>query len=242
MKVKRFVGAAMAGAIIALPIAATGAVKLPASTKEKFETYGKLQDARGYRAFAIGPSLAKASFSVSPSWPRIAVRQALADCRRTAGSDCRLYAVGRIVVHDLEPWQVEVATLLYQVKRDATNSDLSAVSEASSDQTHRSLQQSILFAGAKSGALEAIDAMLARGIDVDVRSGAGTTALMYAASRGQTSVVDLLLKRGAKPDTRNNVGKTALDLAELARNFAEQRNSKTDEHDAVIAALKQAGG
>ena len=100
----------------------------------------------------------------------------------------------------------------------------------------------MLYAGARMGSTGAIGAMLERGVGVDARSDAGATALMYAASRGHHHAVALLLKRGANVDARNSVGKTALSLAFLAKSFAEQRNYRSEDHDAVIRLLKDAGG
>ncbi len=84
--------------------------------------------------------------------------------------------------------------------------------------------------------------MLDRGIDVNARSDIGVTALLYAVSRARHEVVALLLKRGANVNTRNDVGKTALSMALLAKRFAQPRNYRMDDHDAVIRLLKDAGG
>jgi ankyrin repeat protein len=86
--------------------------------------------------------------------------------------------------------------------------------------------------------------MLDRGIDVDVGSNVGATALFYAASRGRREAVALLLERGADVNARNGVNKTALSVAVLANNFARLRDFHflAADHDAVIRLLKDAGG
>ncbi len=92
------------------------------------------------------------------------------------------------------------------------------------------------------GSIEAIAAMLDRGIDVDVGSDVGATALSYAATRGRREAVALLLERGADVNARNGVGKTALGIAVLANNFARLRNFRAAHHDAVIRLLADPGG
>ncbi len=106
------------------------------------------------------------------------------------------------------------------------------------------LRRSVLHAAAEMGSIDAVTAMLDRGIDVDVGSDVGATALFYAASRGRRDAVALLLERGADVNARNGVNKTALSVAVLANNFARLRDFHFlgADHDAVIRLLKDAGG
>ena len=78
----------------------------------QFLKYRKIPQARVYRAFALELESGTWGQSTSPSWPRIAVKQAIEDCRQRAARGCEIYAVGNIVIHRLADWQVQVATLL----------------------------------------------------------------------------------------------------------------------------------
>lgn len=82
---------------------------------------------------------------------------------------------------------------------------------------------------ARTGDQVAVRALIRRGGDVNVRSGDGTTALMWAVHGGHDEVVSLLLERRADPNARNDYGLTALHLA------AENGSGR------VIAALLAAG-
>ena len=60
---------------------------------------------------------------------------------------------------------------------------------------------------------EAVEAVLARGADVNARQQVGYTPLMGAASSGRDDLADLLLARGADPSLVSNDGKTAATVA-----------------------------
>jgi ankyrin repeat protein len=64
------------------------------------------------------------------------------------------------------------------------------------------------------GAVEAVQLLLDRGMDVDAFNNAGNTALHGAVTRGD-AVVTLLVSRGARL-VKNKAGLTALDLAQGA--------------------------
>jgi hypothetical protein len=220
----------------------TPATQLRPPAQDHFQEYQEKPHALGYRAFAIESESGKWGQGTIPSWPEIAIRQAIEDCRQRAARICEIYAVGDIVVHGLADWKVQVATMLYQVKRSATNDDLEAISTKDGGTAITALRRTVLHTGAKMGSTGAVVAMLDRGIDVNARSDAGVTALLYAASRARHEVVALLLERGANVNSRNDVGRTALSIALLAKRFAQLRNYRMDDHDAVIHLLKDAGG
>ncbi|MCH8999656.1 MAG: ankyrin repeat domain-containing protein [Proteobacteria bacterium] len=132
--------------------------------------------------------------------------------------------------------------MLDRAKPGMTNDDLEAVTSRDGGAAVVALRRSVLHAAAEMGSIDAVAAMLDLGIDVDVGSDVGATALSYAATRGRREVVALLLERGADVNARNGVGKTALGIAVLANNFTRLRNLLAVDHDAVIRLLKDAGG
>jgi hypothetical protein len=83
-----------------------------------------------------------------------------------------------------------------------------------------------LFAAAARGDAERIGALLARGVDPDVRDAQARTPLMHAALQ---PAADALLAGGARPDARDADGRTALHHA-CARG-----------HDGVVHRLLEAG-
>ncbi len=207
----------------------------------RFLEYLKMAHGSDYRAFAVDLESGKWGLGESPSQPKIAIRKSLEDCRKRGARDCRSYAVGDIVVHGLADRRAEVAIILYQVKRGATNVDLAALVAEDGGAAIMALRRAVFYTAAIGGSPETVAAMLERGINVDARSDAGVTALLYAASRGRAEVVALLLKRGADVDARNGVGKTALAMALHALSFVQPRDYRTAEHEAVIRLLKDAG-
>jgi ankyrin repeat protein len=68
----------------------------------------------------------------------------------------------------------------------------------------------IFFAAAKAGHPEVIHEFLKHGFPVDVRNGAGYTALMMAAYYGHQDSVTTLLKYGADRCARDSKGNTAM--------------------------------
>jgi outer membrane protein assembly factor BamB len=74
-----------------------------------------------------------------------------------------------------------------------------------------------LWAAARAGDVKAVEALLARGADVNAKTPFGASALWFAAYKGQADVVALLLKKGADANVRDRVwGETPLDLAAAA--------------------------
>ena len=207
----------------------------------RFLEYLKIAHVSDYRAFAVDLESGKWGLGESPSQPKIAIRKSLEDCREQRARDCRSYAVGDSVVHGLADRRAEVAIILYQVKRGATNQDLAALVAEDGGAAIMALRRAVFYTAAIGGSPETVAAMLERGINVDARSDAGVTALLYAASRGRAEVVALLLKRGADVNARNGVGKTALAMALHALSFVQPRHYRTAEHEAVIRLLKDAG-
>ncbi len=231
--------------------------KLPPQAEVPFQRYLEEPHWLGYRAFVVEPETGAWAKSTENSRPGIAVDRALAGCRRRSLRDCRLFAVGDIIVLGLADWKTEVAVVLYRVEPGAGNGDLEAVTaqavtaQAVTAQAVTSggggaevaaLRRSLLHAAAEMGRSGAVAAMLDRGVDVDAGSEVGATALSYAASRGHREVVALLLARGAAVNARNGVGKTALGVALLANNFTRARDTLAADHDAVIRLILEAGG
>jgi outer membrane protein assembly factor BamB len=60
-----------------------------------------------------------------------------------------------------------------------------------------------LWAAAKKGDARAVEAVLARGVDVDAKTPYGATALFFAAGKGHVEVVKVLLKHKANPNTKD---------------------------------------
>ena len=220
----------------------TPATQLRPPAQDRFQDYRALPHRFRYRAFAVELESGEWGQSTQLSQPGIAIDQAIEDCQRRSTRDCQVYAVGDIIVLGLADWKTEVAVMLYLVKPGATDDDLEAVTSWGGGAEVVALRRSVLHAAAEMGSIDAVAAMLDRGIDVDVGSDVGATALSYAATRGRREAVALLLERGADVNARNGVGKTALGIAVLANNFTRLRNLLAVDHDAVIRLLKDAGG
>ena len=69
-------------------------------------------------------------------------------------------------------------------------------------------------------AVDAVDAALDAGVDVNARGARRETALHLAVSRRLDEAVALLAERGAELDARNERGETPLDLALAAGDAA----------------------
>jgi hypothetical protein len=233
---------ALSGDTAAVGADAVPEALLPPPAQIPFQQYRDAPHDFRYKAFAVEPESGQWGHGTRLNRPGIAVDKAIRDCRRRSARDCRVYAVGDIVVLGLADWKTEVAIMLYQVKPGATNGDLEAVTSRDGGETVAALRRSVLHVAAEMGVTDAVAAMLDRGIDVDASSDAGATALSYAASRGRREAVALLLERGADVNARNGVGKTALGLAMMANNFARLRTYLAADHDAVIRLLADAGG
>ena len=78
---------------------------------------------------------------------------------------------------------------------------------------HRVGGTTALMAAAYVGALELVDDLVDRGVDLDVRDESGYTALMFAANGEQAEVVRALLDAGADPDAADRFGNTVLMFA-----------------------------
>jgi uncharacterized protein YceK len=70
-----------------------------------------------------------------------------------------------------------------------------------------------LLKAASRGDVDAVNAMLAKGADINETYDHGRTALMYAAWNSHIAVVQLLLDRGADVDAKDQYGNTALTIA-----------------------------
>ncbi len=222
----------------------TPATQLRPSAQDHFQEYRALPHRFRYKAFAVEPESGEWGQSSQISQPEIAIDHAIERCQRRSTRDCQVFAVGDIIVLGLTDWKTQVAVMLYLVKPGATDDDLEAVTSRDGGAKVVALRRSVLHAAAEMGSIDAVAAMLDRGIDVDVGSDVGATALFYAASRGRREAVALLIERGADVNARNGVNKTALSVAVLANNFARLRDFRllAADHDAVIRLLKDAGG
>src|SRR5260370_32702467 len=92
-----------------------------------------------------------------------------------------------------------------------------------------------ILEAAKKGKAKELEALLAKGADVEVRDKEGRTPLMLAAQYGRTETVRLLLDKGAKPDARDTHRWNAYMLALLAPSGGVVHTS----HDAVLKLLPQ---
>jgi ankyrin repeat protein len=70
-----------------------------------------------------------------------------------------------------------------------------------------------LLDAAKKGQVQAVQSLVARGVNLESRDKQGRTALMLAAARGQAPIVKFLIEKGAKTDARDRDGWTASGLA-----------------------------
>jgi hypothetical protein len=220
-------------------VTATG---LSPSAQIPYEEYRDTTDIFRYKAFAIEPESGEWGQSTTVSPPAIAIDLAIEDCQRRAARDCQIYAVGDIIVLGLADWKTNVALRLYEAKSDATNNDLEVVTSWENGADANALRRIVLLAAATVGSTDVITAMLDRGINVNVNSDVGATALSYAASRGNREAVALLLERGANVNARNGANLTVLSVAMVATNFARPRDYLTADHAEIIRLLVDAGG
>ena len=92
-----------------------------------------------------------------------------------------------------------------------------------------------ILEAAKKGKDKEIEALLAKGSDIESRDKEGRTPLMLAAQYGRTASVRLLLAKGAKADARDAHHWNAYMLALLAPSGGVVHTS----HDAVLKLLPQ---
>src|SRR5437868_4780391 len=62
-----------------------------------------------------------------------------------------------------------------------------------------------LWAAARNGDARAVEALLAKGADVNAKTHYGASALWFAAYKGHANVVTLLLKKGAEANVKDTV-------------------------------------
>ena len=77
------------------------------------------------------------------------------------------------------------------------------------------------FAAARKGDIEALKALMAKGVDVNSKTNYGATALFYACDRGNTAVVQFLIEKGADVNTRDTFYNTTPIIWAAQRGFAE---------------------
>ena len=78
--------------------------------------------------------------------------------------------------------------------------------------------------GLGDGDINHVRLLLDEGADINIQSGAGWTALSYAASNKRVDIVKLLLERGADPNIPNNMGTTALMSGQLSTALSGRRS------------------
>lgn len=92
-----------------------------------------------------------------------------------------------------------------------------------------------ILEAAKKGKAKEIEALLAKGADLEATDREGRTPLMLAAQYGRTATVRLLVDKGAKPDARDTHRWNAFMLALLAPSGGVVHTT----HDAVLKLLPQ---
>jgi hypothetical protein len=92
-----------------------------------------------------------------------------------------------------------------------------------------------ILEAARKGKDKEVEALLAKGSDLEARDKNGRTPLMLAAQYGRTACVRLLLSKGAKADARDSHGWNAFMLALLAPSGGVVHTT----HDAVLKLLPQ---
>ncbi len=92
-----------------------------------------------------------------------------------------------------------------------------------------------ILEAAKKGKAKEIEALLAKGADLEARDSNGRTPLMLAAQYGRTDTLRLLLDKGATPDARDSHRWNAYMLALLAPSGGVVHTS----HEAVLKLLPQ---
>ena len=84
---------------------------------------------------------------------------------------------------------------------------------------------------------EAVQILLAEGIDPNIQDNNGNTALILASYHGYIEIVRLLLTANANPNIQNNIGNTALILASM-QGHTEIVRLLLDSNGANIANLQ----
>jgi hypothetical protein len=101
-----------------------------------------------------------------------------------------------------------------------------------------------LFNAIVNGRVATVEALIATGANVNVRTVNGTTPLMVAASKGYSDIVKILLDHGANHEVRKSDGTTALSIAEKAgfTRTAELLQRATYLRNVTAAAAKNGQG
>ncbi|MGA2880324.1 MAG: ankyrin repeat domain-containing protein [Bryobacteraceae bacterium] len=93
--------------------------------------------------------------------------------------------------------------------------------------------------GTEPEALEAVKLCVSLGLDVNLATDKGETALHGAAHRGADSIAKYLVEKGANVNARNKRGFTPLDLAMGKGGY---NGAPGPVHEAIAAIIRQAGG
>ena len=117
-----------------------------------------------------------------------------------------------------------------QQSKDPANST-TIPGEIVTDQDDEIPAEQLFWKSAREGDLAKIKAAIEAGIDVDVKTEYGATALFFACDRGHQEMVDYLLSQGADPNAKDTFYKaTPLTWAQSKGN-----------HDIVVSLLKKGG-
>jgi ankyrin repeat protein len=116
---------------------------------------------------------------------------------------------------------------LFDLLERGETDDLLAALDAGGDDVDATARDrwgsSLLYYAAGKGDLELVEALLARGAELDRSNDAGNTPLMLAAARGHLEVVKRLLAAGAAPAHANRWGFDAAHWSDWAPNAEEVR-------------------
>jgi ankyrin repeat protein len=90
--------------------------------------------------------------------------------------------------------------------------------------------------GEQKDAIDAIQMLIAGGVDVNAANDLGQTALHFAAQKGSEKVIEFLAENGAKIDAKDKRGKMPLDIAS---GIGLGGNSEGVPEEEAMAALKK---
>ena len=136
-----------------------------------------------------------------------------------------------------------VETMIDSIKLDVDIAEAKTIKAhtSSTPEAQRDDMTATLLDGAAAGSILVVKKMLDRGVDVNVKSDFGVTALMFAASNGHLNTVELLWSSAADVNAKNNVGKTALSLTETALIFARLHDYHVEDYEEIVRLLREAG-
>ena len=116
-----------------------------------------------------------------------------------------VFAIGlSFLVPSVSCWAQGQGVKSEQAKNDTSKAPFVPGVVISSGESFENLTKASFLRAARNGDVEKVQAALSTGIDVNVQSDYGATALFFACDRSQEEVVDLLLKNGADPNIKDS--------------------------------------